>query len=182
MVSSPVLGTLLFIFAEAMFFSGLISTYLVVRSHEGVWPPVGQPRLPVESTGLNTLVLLLSAVTIWRARSALLASQRSLFIQWLGATLLLGTTFLAVQGFEWVRLIGFGLTTSSSIYGGIFYVLIGAHGLHLFGALAALCLVFKKALSNGYSAESYDGVAAMSLFWFFVVGIWPMLYLLVYLW
>ena len=182
LISNAVIGTVLFIFAEAMFFAGLISVYLVVRSHEGVWPPAGQPRLPVESAGLASLVLLFSAFTIWRCRGLAAAGQQALLVQWLGATLLLGLTFLAVQGYEWYRLLEFGLTTRSSVYGGIFYVLIGAHGLHLAGAWCVLLRVFNQARRGGYTAENHSGLQAMRLFWFFVVGIWPILYLLIYLW
>jgi len=182
LIPSAVIGTILFIFAEAMFFAGLISVYLVVRSHEGVWPPVGQPRLPVESTGLASLALLFSAATIWRCRSAVLAGRAALLVQWLGATLLLGLTFLLIQGYEWYRLIEFGLTTRSSVYGGIFYVLIGAHGLHLAGAWLVLLRVFDHARKGRYTARDHAGLLALRLFWFFVVGLWPILYLLVYLW
>lgn len=182
LVPSAVIGTLLLIFAEAMFFAGLISVLLVVRSHEGIWPPVGQPRLPVESTGLTSLALLFSAFTIWRSRAAVRAGQQAQLVQWLGATLLLGLTFLVLQGYEWYRLIEFGLTSRASVYGGIFYALIGAHALHLAGAWFILLTVLGKARRGGYTAEQHDGLLAMRLFWFFVVGIWPILYVLVYLW
>ena len=58
--SNGLLGMLLFVMAEAMLFAGMISAFTIVRSGALVWPPPGQPRLPIEATAFNTLVLLAS--------------------------------------------------------------------------------------------------------------------------
>ena len=58
------LAVLMFLGAEAMFFAGLIGAFLVFRIASPVWPPPFQPRLPIEVTGINTLILLASAVTM----------------------------------------------------------------------------------------------------------------------
>lgn len=182
LISSAVMGTLLLVFTEAMLFAGLISAYLVIRMHAGVWPPPGQPRLPLMVTGLSTAILLASGVTMWLAWRAVRRDRGAQVQQWLGATFALGLTFLLIQGYEWARLLGFGLTTSSGVYGGLFYTLIGAHGVHIIGALATLWAVLKKARHGSYTAASHPGLSAMSLFWYFVVAVWPLLYWLVYLW
>ena len=54
----------MFLGAEAMFFAGLIGAFLVFRIASPVWPPPFQPRLPSEVTGINTLILLASAVAM----------------------------------------------------------------------------------------------------------------------
>src|SRR5210317_2226857 len=61
-VSNGVLGMVFLIITEVMFFAGLISAYLVNRAGNPVWPPDDQPRLPVEITAINTLILLLSGL------------------------------------------------------------------------------------------------------------------------
>ena len=61
-VSSGVVGMLLFMVTEVMFFGALISAYLVIRAGLDEWPPWGQPRLPIETTAINTLVLLVSGL------------------------------------------------------------------------------------------------------------------------
>ena len=63
------LGTIMLLGAEAMFFAGLMGAYIVFRVGAANWPPPFQPRLPVRVTGINTLILLLSAVTM-RSASA----------------------------------------------------------------------------------------------------------------
>ncbi len=177
-----VLGTTLFVFTEVMFFSGLISAYLILRSHAGLWPPPGQPRLPIEVTGVNTMILLISFATMWQAARSHQSRDRALSLQWLTATLALGATFLAIQGYEWLRLFEFGLTTTSSIYCGLFYTLVGAHALHVVGGLLALGVVLKKTTHGTYSAAGHASIRALRVYWSFVVILWPVLYVLVYLW
>ncbi len=181
-IPSALLGTALLVLSEVMFFSGLISAFMVLRSHAGDWPPPDQPRLPQLITGINTIVLLASAYTMWRTRRDLLGDNAQQARQWLQATFLLGAAFVAIQGYEWTQLIHHGLTTESNLYGGLFYVVIGTHALHVVGALIALGFVLRNMSRGRYTAQDHDGLLAMRLFWFFVVGIWPVPYFLVYLW
>jgi len=175
------LGILLFIIAEIMFFSGLISSFVVFRFSPIQWPPPDQPRLPIEVTAVNTGILLISGLTFFFAFGALKASKYPLFKNLLTLTAVLGLTFLGVQGFEWVRLLHFGLTLHSSIFGGFFYCLVGVHAVHATGGLTALLWVLSKAWKGSYSSQKSLGVEICELYWFFVVGLWPILFALVYL-
>ena len=67
LVSNGVIGMFLLISTEVMMFSGFISAFLVARANFSTWPPLGQPRLPVEATAINTIVLILSGVALWYA-------------------------------------------------------------------------------------------------------------------
>jgi cytochrome c oxidase subunit III len=175
------LGILLFIAAEIMFFSGMISAFVAFRFSPVPWPPPDQPRLPIAITAVNTLILLLSGFTFYFTLRALKASQEALFKKLLTLTAVLGLVFLLVQGFEWVRLLHFGLTLHSSIFGGFFYCLVGIHAVHVAGGLAALLFVLARAWSGAYSAGKSLGVELCRMYWFFVVGLWPILFALVYL-
>ena len=75
---------------------------------------------------------------------------------------------------------GYGLTGTSSLYGATFYTLVGAHGLHVLAALAVLTLVTVRARRGRYDRDR-TGLAMCQLYWLFVVGVWPVLYALVYL-
>lgn len=175
------LAVWMFIGAEAMFFAGLIGAFIVFRVSAVVWPPPFQPRLPVGVTGVNTMFLLASAVTMRLSLKAARREETAALIRLLGSTALLGAIFLAVQGYEWIELIQFGLTVSSSVYGGLFYTLIGFHALHVFGALIWLAVVFALAWRGRYSKDHCVGVQICALYWTFVVALWPLLYGLVYL-
>jgi cytochrome c oxidase subunit III len=179
--SNAWLAVLMFLGAEAMFFAGLIGAFIVFRIGSAVWPPPFQPRLPVGITGVNTAILLCSAVTIHiavrRVRLGALAQGTRL----LAVTAALGGAFLLIQGYEWARLIHFGLTVSSSIYGGLFYTLIGFHAFHVAGALAWLIVVVVQAKQGRFSKLRNTGLQVCAMYWTFVVALWPILYALVYL-
>jgi len=179
--SNAWVAVLMFLGAEAMFFAGLIGAYIVFRVSAPIWPPPFQPRLPIGVTGVNTLILIASAVTMRLAVKAVFVSDRKKLIRLLGLTAILGGIFLAVQGYEWVRLFHFGLTLSSSVYGGLFYTLIGFHGLHVVGALTWLLIVFVLAEKGRFSKERHVGLQTCAMYWTFVVALWPVLYGLVYL-
>lgn len=178
---SAKLAILLFITTEIMFFGGLISSLIVFRSGPDPWQAPGQPRLPLEVTAVNTLVLLVSGVTFHLAFKALKAAQAGKFKKLLTTTAVLGALFLAIQGFEWVRLLKFGLTLRASIFGGFFYCLVGTHALHVLGGLIALLWVLKRAWADAYSPEKAVGVEVCRIYWFFVTGLWPVIFFLVYL-
>jgi cytochrome c oxidase subunit 3 len=180
-VPNAVVGTLIFLGAEAMVFGGLISALLVLRGGNEVWPPLGQPRLPIAVTALNTLVLLYSAFTMRRAADSVRRDRGREVRQWLTATAALGTIFLAVQGAEWIRLVRYGLDATSSTYGGTFYTLIGCHALHVLVGVIVLLAVLYGAIQGRYSSRTCAAIEACRLYWFFVVGVWPVLYVLVYL-
>jgi len=176
----PALGVLIFIASEVMMFAGLISSLMVARASAPFWPPADQPRLPVARTGFNTLIFIASALTMRRALQSLRARDRAAAVRWMIATSALGAAFLALQGAEWLRLLSFGLTMTSSIYGGLFYLIVGAHGIHVAVALAVLGLITVRVGRGRYDSD-WRGVSAYLLYWTFVVILWPILYVLVYL-
>jgi len=177
--ADPTLGVLIFIGSEVMLFGGLLSAFLVSRASAPFWPPANQPRLPVAITGLNTVLLVLSGLTMWRVVHLLRQHDKTGAVRWMLATTLLGVLFLAIQGSEWAHLIRFGLTMTSSLYGGMFYLIVGAHALHLVAAVAVLLFVASRVWRGRYEVD-YRGVVACSVYWSFVVILWPIIYALVY--
>ena len=179
-ISSGVLGMLIFMVTEAMFFAGLISAYVVIKAGIEEWPPWGQPRLPVVATAFNTVVLLASGFIMAHSRACFKKNELALGRRWLGISILLGAFFLVFQGYEWIQLLKFGFTLSSSVYGGLFYLLIGAHGFHVMGALAILIYAWYRIKTQG-NPITPEGLFPFQLLWYFVVCVWPVLYVLVYL-
>jgi cytochrome c oxidase subunit 3 len=176
-VSSSLLGMLLFIASEAMFFAGLISAFTIVRSGAPVWPPPGQPRLPLEETALNTAALLASGVLLIFVRRAFNRRRQNAEKPLLVA-MGLGAFFVVFQGVEWAALLREGLTLTSSSLGSFFYLIVGIHALHAVAALGLLVRTYVR-LRRGWLASSQ--LAAAEAFWYFVVGLWPILYMRVYL-
>jgi heme/copper-type cytochrome/quinol oxidase subunit 3 len=170
---------LIFVACEVMFFLALFSAYFVSKSKVGAtWSPPGDIRLPVLATGFNTLVLLVSGFLLSAAVKAYgEASTRSkaftLFLQ----AVLLGAFFVAFQGYEWVNLLRYGMTIGSGLFAATFYLIIGSHAVHACGAILAMLFMLPKVKKQ---SATVDGMKAMQIFWLFVVGIWPILYGLVY--
>jgi heme/copper-type cytochrome/quinol oxidase subunit 3 len=174
---SPVLGMLIFVIAEMMMFAGMMSAFSIVKAGALGWPPPGQPRLPVEATAFNTAVLLASGVILFFANRAY-ARNRDLAKRLLFTAIGFGAFFVALQGFEWVSLIRQGLTLTSSNHGSFFFLIVGMHGLHAIAGLTVLGSAGFK-FSKGLLAPSR--FVAAQIFWYFVVGLWPLLYFMVYL-
>ena len=179
LMADGVMGMLLIVFAEIMMFAGLISAHRIVRSQVAgeMWPPYGQPRLPVQETAVNTAALLVSGIVLVFAHLAFKKESSRARLPMLLA-LLLGIFFVGSQGTEWVALLGEGLTIQSSTYGGFFYLIVGAHGLHAIAAILALGWAWYQLEKGRLSASQ---LATVSVFWYFVVLLWPVLYLNVYL-
>jgi heme/copper-type cytochrome/quinol oxidase subunit 3 len=176
LLPSGVLGMLIFVFTELMLFSGLISAFTIIRSAAVVWPPPGQPRLPFEQTAFNTMLLLASGVMLLLTRRTF-QRDRAKARRPLAIAMGLGAAFVALQGAEWLALLRQGLTLTSSSFGSFFYMIIGLHALHVLIALGILAYAWLR-LQRGWLASSQ--LATAEVFWYFVVGIWPVLYLVVY--
>ena len=180
-ISNARLGMVIFLGAEMMFFVGLIGAFITFRLGSPIWPPVDQPRLPIGVTGVNTAILLFSAYWMFRAlRAPRQGNQQGLAVGLL-TTALLGTIFLGVQGYEWARLLHFGLTLSGGVYGATFYTLLGFHGIHVLAAVIWLLVVLVRTTRNRFSAKRHVAVQLCGMYWLFVVGLWPVLFALVYL-
>ncbi|MGB7548537.1 MAG: cytochrome c oxidase subunit 3 [Terracidiphilus sp.] len=140
-----------FVMLVLLFFARQAGTYMDPRTHEqiGDWHPVMLPPILY----LNTAVLLLSSLTMEFARHSIFreidvleewlglgrpALHRTL--PWLGATLALGSLFLAGQWTAWEQLTaqGFAFDRWSTPASYFFYVITGLHAAHLILGLLAL--------------------------------------------
>jgi len=175
-----VLATLLVIAGEIMLFAGLLFVFWVLRLAAPVWPPPLQPRLPVALTGLGTVVLLASSAALVAALRRGRRRDLAGLARGLAGGVLLGALFLTIQGYEWARLLGFGFTAASGLYGTVFYVLIGAHAAHVLAGLSWLGATLWLVRRNLARATG-PRLQACALYWHFVVALWPPLYVSVYL-
>ncbi|HBH02013.1 MAG TPA: hypothetical protein DDZ42_08855 [Candidatus Rokubacteria bacterium] len=171
-------GMLLFVAAEGMLFGGLLFAFVVFRLWSPVWPPLGEPRLPRGVTLVNTALLLASAVAMARARRHARAGAGPRTRRALALTAALGWTFITVQGGEWARLVRFGLSAGSGPYGGLVFALIGAHSVHVLGAVVWL---LTDAVRGIEPMAPPGRLAAGALYWYFVCALWLAIVAVVYL-
>jgi cytochrome c oxidase subunit III len=187
-ISNPILGMILFICSEVMFFSGLFAAYFSVRASSPHWPPTSAtvPADLAERFNLHaepffalalTLILITSSVTCQVAVNAIRRDDRTLFVRAIGITLVLGIVFLIGQAYDYSTL-GFGI--SDTPFGTTFYTLTGFHGAHVFGGAVMLSVVLYRGLAGQFSARHHDAVEAASLYWHFVDVVWIALFATLY--
>jgi len=186
-ISNPILGMLLFICSEVMFFSGLFAAYFTVRAAAPVWPPivVGDEALteaynlhaePWFAAGL-TLVLIVSSFTCQFAVWSIRRGDRTGFVRNIAVTLVLGIVFLIGQVYDYATL-GFGIADGT--FGTTFYTLTGFHGAHVFGGAIMLSVLLYRGLAGQFTSRHHDAVEATSLYWHFVDVVWIALFSTLY--
>ncbi|HEY4728688.1 MAG TPA: cytochrome c oxidase subunit 3, partial [Actinomycetes bacterium] len=102
--SGPVLGMVIFVASEAMFFATFFGAYFTIYSVNPVWPPAGFPRLEPGLATVLTVVLVASSVTLQVGVRAIRRDRVRAFLGWLGLTILLGVTFLGLQLYDYSTL------------------------------------------------------------------------------
>ena len=185
-ISNPVLGMLLFITSEVMFFGGLFAAYFSLRANSAAWPPINELtghtfELSIfPFVGPATVLLILSSVTCQLALWGIQRDDRTAFIRAMAVTVLLGVIFLGMQVIDYSLLGSEGLTLLSGQYGTTYYTLTGFHGAHVFGGVIMLSVVLYRGMAGQFSAKHHDAVEAASLYWHFVDVVWILLFSLLY--
>jgi cytochrome c oxidase subunit 3 len=176
--SSPVMGMVLFVAGEAMFFAAFFGVYFSIRTSAPVWPPknIGVPELPIPTA--LTVILISSSVVLQVGVAALRRGRSTTFRSLLGLTILLGASFLALQAYDYSRL-SFGVR--DGIYPSLFYVMTGLHMAHVAGGVVLLSLVMGQAVTGQLSPERHDPVEAAAIYWHFVDIVWIGLFAAFYL-
>ncbi len=197
-IGNPVLGMLLFIASEVMFFAGLFAAYFSIRASfidlDGVhrWPPekyadlLNPFALTTETGALNlilpaTVILIISSFTCQLGVNAIKRGDRTLFVRSFGVTLVLGIVFLFLQAYDYSVLINEGLTMGATTFGTTYFTLTGFHGAHVFGGVLMLGVVAYRGMAGQFSAKHHDMVEATSLYWHFVDVVWILLFSILYL-
>lgn len=174
---------------------GSLENSLLWPGFSAVWPSVmpgataapGGLVEPFQTVGpfwlptINTALLLTSGVTLTIAHHALRLGQRAKTIGFMWVTVLLGITFLCVQGYEYYHLYtDLNLKLNSGIFGSTFYLLTGFHGFHVFVGMLMLLFITLRLQKGHFTAEHHFGFEGAAWYWHFVDVVWLGLYILVY--
>jgi len=176
------IGMLVSLASIAMLFTSLSSAYIVRSGVTNDWFAMAVPRVLFGSTAL----LLLASVAIEIGRRKLKQNLVTSYSRYLSLTVVLGLGFLASQLIAWRQLARQGIYISSHPHSSFFYLLTGAHGVHVAGGLLALAFLWLR--SRRHSDEPTfvarrQGIAdAVSIYWHFMFALWIYLFLLLFLW
>ena len=177
---TALVGMLLFIASEVMFFGGLFATYFNARATtSGAWgPPEGAHELDIALAGVLTAILVASSFTMQFGVWAIRRGDTGKLKLWTAITLGLGVLFLVGQLYDYSQL-GFGV--GDGVFGTVFYTLTGFHGAHVFGGAVGLTIVLARAMRGQFSARNHVAVEAVSMYWHFVDVVWIAVFSTIYL-
>ncbi|WP_017655270.1 cytochrome c oxidase subunit 3 [Fortiea contorta] len=176
---SKMFGFIVFLLSESVIFLSFFAGYIIYKTTTPNWLPVGVSGLEIKDPAINTVVLVSSSFVIYLAERALQSHNLTKFRLYLLATIAMGSYFLVGQAIEWNSL-AFGFT--SGVFGGMFYLLTGFHGLHVFTGILLQLIILAYSFIPARENSSHFGVNATSLFWHFVDVIWIILFVLIYIW
>ena len=182
-ISNPILGMILFITSEVMFFSGLFAAYFATRANNTPWPPkVFEGILnPLSLILVATIILITSSFTCQWAVWSIRRGDRRGFLRNISITFLLGIAFLIMQAYDYSLLFGEGMTLGSGPFGTTYFTLPGFHGAHVFGGAVMLSVILYRGLAGQFSSRHHDAVEAVSLYWHFVDVVWIVLFATLYI-
>ena len=181
-ISNVVLGMLLFITSEVMFFAGLFAAYFNTRASNSPWPPEEFAHIlnPFSIILVATIILITSSFTCQLAVWAIRRNDRTGFLRNIGFTFVLGVIFLLLQAYDYSILFGEGMTLGSGPFGTTYFTLTGFHGAHVFGGVIMLGVVLYRGMAGQFSSRHHDAVEAASLYWHFVDVVWILLFSILY--
>ena len=181
-MSNGMLGFILFLSSEVMFFGGLFAAYFIARADSAVWPPELSAEqiergvhleLEFALPFISTIILVLSSVTIQMGVWAIQKGDRSGLIRWLFISIALGLTFLTCQMYDYSQL---HFTSGDTIYGTTFYTLTGFHGAHVAGGVIFMMVMLVRTMAGQFSASRHEAIEACSFYWHFVDVVWLALF------
>lgn len=198
-----------FILTEVMFFCAFFGALFYMRnlsipwleaessvlgnsfwsSYNGAWPTAGpgihEQFTPMGAWGLpafNTLLLLLSGVTVTLAHHALKENRRDGLKNWLLATIFLGALFIGCQAYEYMHAYSdLNLKLTTGAYGSTFFMLTGFHGFHVTVGAIMLTVIYFRSLAGHFTPEHHFGFEGVAWYWHFVDVVWLGLFIFVYL-
>ncbi len=179
-IDNQKLGIWTLLGSEAVFFSVLITTYIIMhgRSTTGPFP---HDVLNVTLTAVNTMILICSSLTMVSALAAIQRGDQKKLRIWLIGTILLGLFFLSGQIIEFSLLVRDGLSMKSNLFGSTFFTLTGFHGAHVAVGIIWLGFVLIRAIRGELSKENHISVELVGLYWHFVDLVWILIFTIVYL-
>ena len=178
-------GMALFIASEVMFFVAWFWAYFnaalfPTEQIQGQWPPAGvQTFDPWDLPFLNTLILLMSGVTVTWAHHALREGNRRQTLQGLALTIALGASFTCVQAFEYSHA-AFGF--ADGIYSSTFFMATGFHGFHVLVGTIFLIVCYFRVKAGHFKPDHHFGFEAAAWYWHFVDVVWLFLFCCIYVW
>ena len=162
-----------------MLFAGLSSAYIIRLGGSSDWTAISIPGFLIP----NSVILLASSVTLEMFRRKLTVALTPQARLWIGVTTLLGAAFLAGQIGIWRALVAQGIYLSSNSHSSFFYLMTGAHAVHLAGGVITLLVLAAMSSRQAYATRGLRILADVTaIYWHFMDGLWIYLFVLLFFW
>jgi cytochrome c oxidase subunit III len=186
-------GMWIFLVTELMLFGGLFLAYIFYRSVYSSGFAEGSRHLELSYGGPNTIILIISSLTMVLAvRCARLNARSSMFWYLLG-TAALGMVFMGVKSAEYYQHYLDGtVPVLNWTYDGpypnqvqmfffAYFALTGLHSIHLTIGIVLVLIAAFMARRGAFLAERHIPLEMLGLYWHFVDMVWMFLLPLLYL-
>src|SRR5699024_9017738 len=188
-----VIGVIVWLASELMFFAGLFAMYFTHRSVAGpeMWAEATN-YLDVPYALTITIILVSSSFTcqfgVWAAAEHRRHRTGKIWNvtkwgmnEWLILTYILGSLFIAGQILEYATLYDHGMTMANSSFGSVFFMATGFHGLHVLGGLVAFLFVLGRSYAvKRFTQAEETAMHAVSYYWHFVDAVWIAMFIIIY--
>lgn len=189
-------GTWVFLVTEILMFGGLFVGYILFHEKFPEMFHAGSTFLNWKLGALNTVVLLLSSLTMALSIYYAQKGQKGLVLFNLYVTLFCGLIFLTVKYFEYTHKIHEGLLPGSyfsytgpetelysnlGMYFSFYFVMTGLHGSHVLAGMGLITWLIVRAHKGEFGPKYYTPLECTGLFWHLVDLIWIYLFPLLYL-
>ena len=190
---SSTLGMWLFLVTEIMFFGGMFTAYVIYRSR---WPEAfkaASNHLDVVLGATNTVVLILSSLTMALAIWAAQMNRRKMIVWFLLATMALCAVFLGIKAVEYSHKFHDGLVPGENfrwdgpdpehveVFFSLYFIMTGLHATHMVIGLGVLAWLLFPSWKGRFSSDYYNPLECTGLYWHFVDLVWIFLFPLLYL-
>lgn len=185
------LGMWIFLFTELWLFGGLFLVYAIFRAKYSADFHTGAAELNAFIGTVNTVVLLVSSMTVAMALTAVQKGDRRLALFLVFLTLVLAAVFMVNKYFEWAHKFEYNLFPGSEVlknlprgellFFGLYYMMTGLHALHVIIGMILLTVNIVKIKSGAVNSERFLMLENSALYWHLVDLIWIFLFPLLYL-
>jgi cytochrome c oxidase subunit 3 len=168
------LGLWMFLGTVTMLFAAFASAYIVRRSGND-WHAANLPSILWVNTGVLAVSSVALEMAVHFGRRRRWESARAAF----AASFFLGLAFLAGQVSAWQQARAVGIYVSTNPHASFFFILTGAHAVHIVAALTVLAWGLALTLGRSPNPRLWDArIGLCRTFWHYLGGVWIFLFAL----
>ncbi|HHV20541.1 MAG TPA: heme-copper oxidase subunit III [Propionibacterium sp.] len=181
------IGVIIWLASELMFFAALFAAYFTVRSvtnaaTDGALWDSGTALLNVPFAAAISAILVASSITCQMGVFAAERGDVKKLRMWYIITFLMGSVFIAGQVWEYASLYSHGMAPQTNVWGSLFFLATGFHGIHVIGGLVAFLFVLARTyMARRFTHEQAVSAVAISYYWHFVDVVWIVLWAVIYI-